>query len=193
MINERTLILLKPDAVQRGLIGEIITRFEKVGLKPVAMKLVWPTEDLAASHYDNPEEWLEMIGQKAKAGYAKRGVELKEEDKEIGIRIQNSLRTYLSQGPVMAVVWQGPSACALGRKLTGATDPLGSAPGTIRGDFALDSFQLADSSNRPLYNLLHASDDDPAVAEAEIKKWFTAEELHEYKKIDDEILFDIWD
>ncbi len=162
--KERTLVLLKPDAVQRSLAGEIIGRFEKVGLKIVAMKLVLPTKDQAYAHYKiNPN--LPQV-------------------------ILDHLANFLSASPVVAIVLEGNKAIPVVRKMVGSTEPLQSAPGTIRGDYTLDSYDLADKDGRAVRNLVHASSslDD---AEKETPIWFKDNELVDYKSIREQIIYDV--
>lgn len=153
---ERTLVLLKPDALERGLIGEIISRFEKVGLKIVGMKMVWPSEETAMKHYT--------------------------EDLAIrrGENVRKLMVEMLVSGPVVALALEGIEAAELVRKMVGGTEPKSAAPGTIRGDYAHVSFKHADSKNAGIYNLIHASG-NAQEAEQEIQVWFDADELHEFE------------
>ncbi len=188
--QEQTLVLIKGDGVQRGLIGEIITRFERVGLKIKAMKMVWPNDKIVNKHYDpNNNEWLEDVGVKALKGYEKKGIKVDKTPLEIGKHVQENLLSMLAAGPVVAVVLQGAHAVELVRKLVGSTDPLSSAPGTIRGDFSFDSYTMSDGDDRAIRNLIHASG---AVDEAkkEIEIWFDNSELHDYVLPYDEVIYD---
>jgi len=185
---EKTLVLLKPDAVLRGLVGEIIGRFEKSGLKLIAMKMVYPTEKLAGEHYAADEEWLVTVGKKQKQSYAKKGVTLKESERELGVKVRNYLLDYLTMSPIIALVLEGHNAVKHVRKLVGETSPQDSAPGTIRGDFSFDTYQLADNSKRPIQNLIHASG-EVDEAKREISIWFKPEELHSWKKLDEDLLY----
>ncbi|MAG60385.1 nucleoside-diphosphate kinase [archaeon] len=185
---ERTLVLLKPDSVQRSICGEIITRFEKATLKIVGMKLVHASEDLVNQHYADDEDWYMSVGKKAKAGYVKLGKTSDETEREIGVRIRNQLKSYLSMSPTIAIVFEGHGAINKVRAITGDTAPLFSAPGTIRGDFSIDSYALADKANRPIQNLIHASD-APETAAREIKLWFSESELYQYPRVDEELIY----
>lgn len=185
---EKTLVLLKPDAVQRGIIGEIITRFERCGLKIIAMKMVYPNEELAGSHYAADEEWLKTVGVKQKESYAKKGVKIDTPEREIGLTVRQQLIEFLTMSPILAIVLEGHNAVAHTRKVVGPTSPGDAPPGTIRGDYSFDTYQLADSSKRPLQNLIHASG-KKEEAEREIKIWFKDEELHSWKRIDEELLY----
>jgi nucleoside-diphosphate kinase len=188
--EEQTLILVKGDGVQRGLVGEIITRFERIGLKIKAMKMVWPDKNLINKHYDpSNTEWLENIGKNALKGYEKKGIKVDKTPLEIGQHVQENLLSMLTAGPVVAVVLQGAHAVEVVRKLVGSTDPLSSAPGTIRGDYSLDSYTMSDTDDRAIRNLIHASGEvDEAKKEIEI--WFDSSELNEYIMPYDEVVYD---
>jgi nucleoside-diphosphate kinase len=191
--HERTLVIIKPDGVQRSLIGEIIKRYERTGLKLIAMKMVLPAEDMATKHYYDVggDEWIEEVGRKARAAYVKKGLESPyKTNKENGWAVLKANAKYLSSGPVIAMIWQGNQAAALVRKITGGTEPLSSDVGTIRGDFTLDSYAMADLDARSVRNLIHASGNSEE-AEKEIKIWFNDDELIKYTQIQDKILYDI--
>ncbi len=153
---ERTLILLKPDCVQRSITGEIISRFEKAGLKIVGMKMVWCDKDQAMKHYTE----------------------------DITIRrgefVRNKLLVGIIQGPIIAVCLEGIEAVGVVRKIVGDTEPKTASPGTIRGDYAHMSYAYADISNKAIPNLVHASS-NKEEAKKEIELWFKSEELHTYK------------
>jgi len=185
---ERTLILLKPDAVQRGLIGEIFTRFERKGLKITAMKMIWPTADLASRHYDMPEETMLALGEKTIAAYAEKGIPMERTAMEIAKRVQGQLVTYLTTGPIVAVVLEGAHAVAHVRKIRGGTNPLNADMGTITADYTIDSYFLADEAERSVRNLVHASG-NAAEAETEIKIWFIESEIHDYQTAIDKVLY----
>lgn len=157
---ERTLVLLKPDAVQRCIMGELITRFEKAGLKAIGMKMVWANEEFAKGHY------TEDI------------------TKRRGEFVRNKLIQFLQEGPVLAMCLEGVNAIEVVRKLVGGTEPKAAQPGTIRGDYAHHSYDWADSHEIAIKNLVHASS-DKKDAESEIKLWFKPEELHSYKTVHD--------
>lgn len=187
-MRERSLVLIKPDGVQRGLIGEIITRFEKCGIKIVGMKLVYPNEELAGNHYIADEEWLENVGVKQRKGYEKKGIKLEKTNKELGHQVRNNLLKYLTISPVLALVLEGHNVVKNVRKLVGPTNAEDAQPGTIRGDYTFDNYQLADSSNRPIQNLIHASG-EVEEAQREIKLWFKEGEIHDWERIDEVILY----
>lgn len=190
--KERTLVIIKPDGVQRTLIGEIVRRYERVGLKLVGLKMTIPTPERATEHYMiGGEEWLENVGKKAAAAYEKKGEKSPYATfRENGVAILKANAKYLSAGPVVAMVWEGSQAVGLVRKITGGTEPLGSDVGTIRGDLTLDSYGLADTDKRSIRNLIHASG-DVEEAKKEIAIWFKEDELLNYRLIAEEILYDV--
>jgi len=185
---ERTLVVLKPDAVSRGIVGEIIARFEKTGLKIAAMKMVVPDEDLINKHYPTDRrEFIEGMGKKTLSNYEEQGIDPitdfgHGDAYKYGLEIKKWLLDYWTSGPAIVCVLEGPHAIELTRKITGHTLPLKAQPGTIRGDFSFDSSALANKSRRPIRNLLHASG-DKAEAEHEIALWFKPEELYDYNTI----------
>jgi nucleoside-diphosphate kinase len=190
---EQTLVIFKPDAVQRGVMGEILTRFEKVGLKVVAARMTMVTNDLAAKHYPvTREEFLRGMGEKTLENYQKYGIDAKErhgtEDTlEIGKMIREWLIQYMQESPVLAMVLEGPHSVELVRKMLGHTLPLLANPGTIRGDFAYDSSYLANRDARAIKNLLHASG-NVEEAEYEIPLWFSKEEIYSYERVEEKVM-----
>ena len=153
---ERTLVLLKPDCVQRGFMGEIITRFEKAGFKAVGMKMQWVDEKFAKEHY------AELVDKPFYQG----------------------LEDYIISGPVLAIVLEGVAAVENIRKMVGSTEPKGSAPGTIRGDYAHVTYGYADGKGIAFKNLIHASGNEED-AKRELSLWFSDSELHSYKTVHD--------
>lgn len=193
MAIERTLAIIKPDGVQRGLIGDIVHRFERAGLKVVGMKMVWPTKELIGKHYTDDEHFLKSIGQKALDAATARGQAMKETALEIGTRVRLSNMRYMSTGPVIAFVLEGNTAVQTVRNIIGGTNPLTADIGTIRGDLTIDDFTQADAEGRSVRNLMHASG-DLAEAQREIALWFTDDELHAYQTVMDKVLHDPhWD
>lgn len=187
--EERTFVIIKPDGLQRNLIGEIIGRYERIGLKLVAMKLLVPTEEMVSKHYTLDPGWFEAVGQKSIKGFLDKGLTPPTDDpKKLAKDILNRLVKYLTSGPVIAMVWQGAHAVKIVRKITGGTEPLTSDVGTIRGDFVLDSYQMSEIDNRSIRNLVHASG-SVKEAEDEIAHWFTPEEVVDYRIISEEILY----
>ena len=188
--KEKTLVLLKPDAVQRNLIGEIIGRFERVGLKIIAMKFVVPTKEQAFKHYVKNEAEIVALGNRSIEGKKKSGIEVKEDPKTLGQQIIDRLVRFLSSGPVVAFVLEGNQAISITRKLVGSTEPLQSAVGTVRGDYTIDSYTLADNDNRAVRNLIHASSSQ-FDSSYEIDVWFKSEEVYTYNNMRDRILYDV--
>ena len=189
--KERSLVVIKPDGVQRSLIGEIIKRYERVGLKLVAVKMVVPTPDFVEKHYLVDPEWPMKTGTKTIESYHKKGkVPPSEDPLEITKIVLGNLKKYLASGPVVAMVWQGVNAVGVVRKITGSTEPLTSDVGTIRGDLTIDSYELADLDGRAVRNMLHASG-NPDEAEKEIALWFRPEEVIDYRLINEAMIYDV--
>ncbi|RMD58419.1 nucleoside-diphosphate kinase [Candidatus Woesearchaeota archaeon] len=185
---ERTLVLLKPDAVQRALVGEVLSRFERTGFKIIGLKMCYAAKETAGQHYADDEQWLRSVGEKTKKSYEAKGVQVSEDPLEIGKRIRSQLMDFLMLSPIVAVCVEGHGVISKVRTMVGATAPSSAMPGTIRGDFAFDSYGLADKSGRPIQNLIHASDSRES-AEREIKIWFKDEELHPYQRVDEALLY----
>lgn len=191
--KERTLVIIKPDGIQRSLIGEIVRRYERTGLKLIALKITIPTEELATKHYYEVggDAWIEEVGRKARASYEKKGLQSPyKNNKDNGWAVLKSNAKYLSSGPVVCMIWQGNQAVALVRKITGGTEPLSSNVGSIRGDLTLDSYAIADIDQRSIRNLIHSSG-SVEEAEKEIAIWFKAEEILKYRLIAESILYDV--
>lgn len=189
--KEKTLVIIKPDGIQRTLIGEIIGRFEKIGLKIVGLKILVPTEDQVEQHYTLDPEWRRVTGEKRIKAAKEKGEVLQTEDPhQITAVILEKLKKYLTSGPVIAMVWQGAHAVEIVRKITGGTEPRSSDVGTIRGDFVLDSYIMADNDGRAVRNLIHASG---SINEAnmEIDHWFQKGEIVNYKLVQEGILYDV--
>jgi nucleoside-diphosphate kinase len=159
---QRTLILFKPDAVQRGVVGEILTRFERVGLKIIGTKMISPDQDHYYKHYEEIGQVITRRGEKT----------------------FNNVMSMMNQGPVIAMVLEGVEAVDLVRKLVGSTEPKSSAPGTIRGDFSHMSYGYGDSTDQGIPNLIHASG-DLADAQREIPHWFSEDELYDYSVLNE--------
>ncbi len=185
---EKTLIILKPDAIQRGIVGDIITRFEKVGLKIVGLKMLTPEDDRLARHYPKDRsELIEGIGNKTLNNYKELGIDPKKQfghadAYKIGMQVHGWLVDFMKSGPVIAAVLEGPHAIEVVRKITGFTLPTAAQPGTIRGDYSFDSSALANAGKRTIRNLVHASG-NREEAEYEIPIWFDEDELHDYETI----------
>lgn len=189
--KERTLVLIKPDGVQRGLIGEVIKRYEQTGLKLVGLKLTVPTEELVQKHYLVDPDWKKKTGVKAIEAYKNKNLEPPTDDPEkAGQRVLDALTKYLSSGPVVGMVWQGMHAVGVVRKITGATEPMTSDVGTVRGDFTTDSYEVSDRDERAVRNIVHASG-SPEEAKNEIRLWFNEGELFNYRLVHEAILYDV--
>jgi nucleoside-diphosphate kinase len=187
---ERTLILIKPDGVERGLIGEILARLERTGLKIVALKMVKATREQADKHYALTEEWMMAVYTKAKAKYEANGESFPFPDHiAYGTSIKNGLVDFLASTPIVALIVEGELSVSSVRRIVGATEPASSAPGTIRGDFSIDTYGLANSQNRPLRNLIHASG-TVDEAKTEIAIWFSESELFQVNAALDPIQYD---
>jgi len=156
---EQTLVLIKPDGVQRGLSGDIIKRFENVGLKIVGMKMVWVNEDFAKEHYSD-------VGERR------------------GEKVLKAVMGLITMGPVIAMVLQGVDAVEIVRKVTGPTEPKAAQPGTIRGDYAHVSFGYSDEVEEAVRNIVHASG-TKNEAKTEIGLWFEEDEIHDYPSVHD--------
>ncbi|MCL4398050.1 nucleoside-diphosphate kinase [Patescibacteria group bacterium] len=191
---ERTVVLVKPDGVKRGLVGEIVGRFEKVGLKIVAMKMVWVDEELAGKHYPTSRaDWVKKVGDRTLGSYKEYGQDANEllgtmDPVEVGKLVCKWLVGFLTGGPVVAMVLEGPHAVEIVRKMVGHTYPLKANPGTIRGDLMIDSPAVSNTKKRAIQNLVHASG-SPEEAKFEMELWFHKNEIHDYKRVDEELMF----
>ncbi len=191
--EEITVMLVKPDGVKRGLVGEVIKRIEMRGLKIIAIKMVYAAEEQARDHYPSSDEWLIGMGKKTLGDYEKSGknavAEVGTSDPlEIGKMIAQWNVDYLTSGPVVAMVVKGIRAVDMVRKITGNTIPANADMGTVRGDFSVDAPILANLDKRAIHNVVHASGDQ-AEAAHEIEHWFTPEELHDYERAEEDIMF----
>lgn len=159
---EKTLIILKPDAVQRQIVGEIISRFEKAGLKIIGIKMLQPDREHYHHHYEDISKMVSRRGEEA---------------------FEATLKA-MQEGPVIAFVVEGIEAVSVVRKIVGTTEPKEAAPGTIRGDYSHISFDYSSKVNSGIPNLVHASG-DPSEAKQEIEHWFKPDELFEYDTVHD--------
>ena len=171
--RERTLILIKRDGVRRKLVGEIISRFEKVGLEIIAVKMLVPTKTLTQRHYPSTVDWYKSVGRKLLNTY---GEDKSEDSLKLGKIVKKRLCEFVSSGPVVAIILKGSQAVDIARKIVGSTEPLKSDVGTIRGDFTVDSYKLADQENRAVQNLVHASSSQKE-SKREMNVWFNKKEL----------------
>lgn len=193
-LMERTVVLVKPDGVARGLIGEILARYERAGLKIVAMKMAWVDAEHVAKHYpESRTELLRSIGNKTLETYTKYGRDTQEElgtmdPLVIGRMVNKWNMEFLSSGPVVAMLLEGIHAIENVRMMVGNTLPTLAVPGTIRGDYSIDSPALANARKRPVRNLVHASG-NAEEAKYEEELWFHKEEIYSYKRADEEVMF----
>ncbi len=180
---ERVLVLVKPDGMERAMVGKIFDAFESAGLKIVGLKMLQATDELVKKHYTDDESWLLSVGEKTKKSYIEKGIEVNETPREIGVRIRNMLVKEITKMPIIAAVFEGNAAADIARKIAGATEPRKADPSTIRGKYASDTYGLADKEKRPVRNLVHVSETGE-IGEKEIKVWFKESELFEYGRID---------
>lgn len=188
--KEQTYLMVKPDGVQRGLVGEIISRVERAGLKIVAMKMIQAPEDKLITHYGKPDEWYESKGQGIIENRTNAGLPVEKTAHEYGKGIVDALVTFMTAGPVVAMVIEGNQAVGIVKKLVGGTEPTTSDVGTIRGDLTLDSYQMANLDERAVRNLVHCSDQvDEARREIEI--WMSQDDIHNYRSVHEAMLYDV--
>jgi nucleoside-diphosphate kinase len=191
---QRTFCMIKPDGVMRGLIGDIIHRIEKAGLKVVALKMVQADEQRIRDHYPMSDEaWVHRLGEKTISGFDDLEVTAKEilgsEDKAVlGKEVTESLIGYMTSGPVVCIVVEGIQAIDMVRKIAGHTLPFKAEVGTIRGDYSVDSPAVANAEKRSIHNLFHASE-NPGEAENEIKLWFGEEMVFSYARTGEDIMY----
>ncbi len=188
--QERTFVILKPDTVQRSLMGEIIKRFERTGLKFVAMKMFVPSSENLMIHYNKDEAWFLKKGNRIVEDLKAQGLPVEKDALAYGRAIIDTIVTYMTAAPVVAMVLEGNQAVAVVTKLVGTTEPATSDVGTIRGDYTVDSYAHSSFENRAVRNLVHCSE-SPEEAEREIKVWFTEEEMMQYVTAQERIMYDI--
>ncbi|OGY23247.1 MAG: nucleoside-diphosphate kinase [Candidatus Woykebacteria bacterium RBG_13_40_15] len=183
---ERAVVLVKPDGVRRGLVGEVVGRYERMGLKIVAIKMMWAQEDHLKKHYTDKEDFLISLGKKTLKTYKEYG---KDSDKdlgtsdplELGRMIRGWLIDYVGSGPLVAILLEGRHAVDNARAIAGPTVPVNAPPGTIRGDFSTDSPAYANAEKRGVENIVHVSG-SKEEAEFEEKLWFHESEIHTYER-----------
>jgi len=186
--KERTLIAIKPESIQRLLIGEFIKKLENRGLKMVACKLIAPTEEQVGKHYPDDEAWYVSSGTKTWQNYKDKGIDPGMTPVELAKRTRQMLIEHLAHRPVLFMVWEGPHAVALGRKTAGTTNPLTADIGSIRGDYSMESYEVSDELGRAIHSLVHASG-SREEAEDEIKLWFRPDEILDYELIIEDLLY----
>jgi len=184
--EEKTFVLIKPDGVQKGLIGEIIKRFEQRDLKIVALEMFQPTSKQIDKHYPKDDTWVTRLGEKSLSTYKKYGLDpesiLGTDDAfKIGKMVRDWIVDYMSSAPLVRIVVQGLHAVDMVRKIAGSTLPFQADMGTIRGDFSNDSPALANSEKRAVMNLIHASETSEE-AKHEIAHWFGDFKAHDYRR-----------
>lgn len=189
---ERTFLMIKPDAVRRGLIGEIIQRVEKTGLKIIAIKMLIPTKERVERFYPSDAEWFKNVGKKTKKAYEEVGLDLIDtfgttDLEKMGRTIKSWLVNFISSGPVVPMVIEGNGAIKKVRNLVGYTDPYEAQAGTIRGDLSMDSIALANQMKRANINVVHASS-NPEEVKNEIAVWFKPEEMVDYKRVNEDLI-----
>lgn len=191
--RERTLILVKPDGIQRGLIGEILARLERAGLKVVALKMVRAERGVLERHYPADDEWVRTIGGKTREAFQTYGLDVRaqmgtDDPVEIGRQVRRWLIEFMQTTPVVAAVLEGVHAVSVTRKIIGSTLPVFADPGTIRGDFSVDAPTVANQGRRPVRNLIHASGSVEEAAH-EVALWFGAGEILDYRRADEGVMF----
>lgn len=191
--EEKTLVLIKPDGVKRGLIGEIISRIEKRGLKIIALEMFEATKEQIDKHYPKDENWLKRLGERTLRNYRQYGFSTKEllgtdEPLEIAKMVRGWLMDYLTSGPIVKMVVKGIHAIDMVRKLAGSSMPSEAEMGTIRGDFSVDDATAANRDKRAIHNIIHASE-TLEEAQNEIKLWFSPQEICDYKRAEEDIMF----
>ncbi len=183
---ERTLIIIKPDALKRGLVGRIIKTFENVGLKLMAAKMLKPSADVIKNHYPGTPEWIREMGEKTLTSFKQLGNNVMETFKtedpnKLGQFVYVRLIKYWMEGPIIVMVWQGPNAITVARKLRGHTIPALATPGTLHAQFSFDSSPLSASQDRVVKTFVHASG-SIEEAEREIKYWFGNQKFKNYER-----------
>lgn len=191
--EEQTCVLIKPDGVKRGLIGEILNRIERRGLKIVALSMIRASRQEIDKHYPKDKQWITRLGQKTLNVYQKYNINPKKElgtdnEYKIGLMVRGWIIDFMTSGPIVKIVVEGIHAIDMVRKICGNTLPNLAEMGTIRGDYSVDSPALANANKRAVHNLVHASE-TPTEAKNEIKHWFKKGEIHSYKRAEEDIMF----
>jgi nucleoside-diphosphate kinase len=185
-----SLVLIKPDGVQRSLVGNIMNRFEQKGLKIKALKMIVPTVEQCESHYNKDDDWFLKKGSGIVADLQKDNLPIEKEAIEYGRDIIRNIVQYMTGGPVVAIVLEGHAAPAVVSTIVGGTEPNSADIGTIRGDFTIDSYYMSTIDNRAVRNLIHCSEDNDE-ARREQKIWFTDAELMNYSTAQERIIYDV--
>lgn len=188
--QERTFVILKPDTVQRSLMGEVIKRFERTGLKCTAMKMFMADEARLLKHYNKDDEWFMKKGARIVEDLKSQNRPVEKEPIEYGKDIIRTIVHYMEAAPVVAMVWEGNEAVAVVTKIVGTTEPKTSDVGTIRGDYTVDSYGHSSYEDRAVRNLIHCSE-SPEEAEREIAIWFEEGEIMNYMTAQERIMYDV--
>jgi len=188
--QERSFVILKPDTVQRSLMGEVIKRFEQTGLKVSAMKMFMATEEQLLKHYHKDEAWFLKKGNRIIDDLKAHNMPVEKEAIEYGKDIIRTIVKYMTAAPVVGMVIEGNQAVAVVTKLVGSTEPSTSDVGTIRGDYTVDSYGHSSFENRAVRNLVHQSE-SPEEAEREIAIWFKEDEIMKYTTAQERIMYDV--
>lgn len=191
--EETTALIIKPDGVKRGLIGEIISRIEKRGLKIISLEMIQATKEQIDNHYPKDDSWIRRLGEKTLNNYRNFGVDPQKEmgaddPFEIGKKVRDWLIDYLTSGPMVKMVIKGIHAIEMVRKIVGKSLPAEAEMGTIRGDFSVDDATAANRDKRAIHNLVHASE-TTEEAKNEINLWFAMEDVFDYKRAEEDIMF----
>lgn len=182
--EEYTVVLIKPDGVRRKIVGEVVSRFEKVGLRLAAAKLIWVNRTHVGKHYKNDTHYLKSVGEKALENYSKYGFDTKEsfgtkDALEIGKKVRDWNMEFLTSGPVFAILLAGPDAVKIVKKIAGYTFSPDAGPGTIRGDLGADTIFKSNFEGRAAENIIHVSTNKKEAA-FEKKLWFKRNEIYKY-------------
>ncbi|MBI2054807.1 MAG: nucleoside-diphosphate kinase [Candidatus Sungbacteria bacterium] len=195
LTEETTFVIVKPDGVKRGLVGEVIRRIEQRGLKIVALEMIWATRKEMDKHYPKDRAWITNLGANTLKTYQefKIPVNLKKEygtsdPHKIGLKVRGWLLDFMISGPVVKIGVEGLHAIKMVRKIVGPTIPAFAEMGTVRGDFSVDSPALANANRRAIHNLIHASG-NLAEARNELKMWFKKNQIHVYKRSEEDTMF----
>ncbi len=191
--QERTVVLVKPDGVKRGLVGEVISRIERRGLKVISLSMIQATREQADAHYPKDPLWITRLGEKSLSTYQKYGIDPTasvgtDDPEKIGAMVRGWLLDYFIEGPMVKIVVEGIHAVDMVRKLAGNTIPAFAEMGTLRGDFSVDSAALANAGKRAIRNIVHASETSEEFAH-EVQLWFLPQEIHDYKRAEEDIMF----
>ncbi|OHA10017.1 MAG: nucleoside-diphosphate kinase [Candidatus Sungbacteria bacterium RIFCSPLOWO2_02_FULL_48_13b] len=195
LTEEKTFVIVKPDGVKRGLVGEVIRRIEQRGLKIIALEMIWATRPEIDRHYPKNKAWVTGLGNNTLKTYNefKIPVDIKKEygttdPYKIGLKVRGWLLDFMTEGPVVKIAIEGVHAIRMVRKIVGQTIPAFAEMGTIRGDYSIDSPALANANKRALRNLIHASG-NPAEAKNELRLWFKKNQIHSYKRSEEDAMF----